>query len=137
MAISLADATDSELHLTYVGVLPRFLDNGPRGREYNRAVHEEIELESEKELRRLAWKTKVAGGTVAGTHLGLGGAAHEIVDLADELGAGLIIVGDRGHAKVRNLLVGSVSDSVVLYAHCPVLVVRAGEAMSSQKERNA
>ena len=46
--------------------------------------------------------------------------------LAEELDAGLIVVGSRGLGGVRRALIGSVSDSVVRHAHCPVLVVREG-----------
>ena len=46
--------------------------------------------------------------------------------LAEELDAGLTVVGSRGLGGVRRALIGSVSDSVVRYAHCPVLVVREG-----------
>jgi len=47
-----------------------------------------------------------------------------IVHLADEIGAGLIIIGSRGLGGLRRALMGSVSDSAVRHAHCPVLVVR-------------
>ena len=47
-----------------------------------------------------------------------------IVDLAEELEVGLIVMGSRGLGGARRALMGSVCDSVVRYAHCPVLVVR-------------
>jgi nucleotide-binding universal stress UspA family protein len=40
------------------------------------------------------------------------------------LGAGLIVMGSRGHGRIRRALMGSVSDSSVRHAHCPVMVVR-------------
>jgi nucleotide-binding universal stress UspA family protein len=40
------------------------------------------------------------------------------------LSAGLIVVGSRGLGPLRRALMGSVSDSVVRHARCPVLVVR-------------
>jgi nucleotide-binding universal stress UspA family protein len=70
-----------------------------------------------------------SGGKVAGSHLGLGRPDAEIVDHAEAIGAGLIVVGSRGFGPVRRSLVGSVSDSVVRHAHCPVMVVR-GDAPS-------
>ena len=48
----------------------------------------------------------------------------EIVKLAEEIGAGLIVIGSRGRGGIKRALMGSVSDSVVRHAHCPVLVVR-------------
>jgi len=38
-----------------------------------------------------------------------------------------VVVGSRGRGGIRRALMGSVSDSVVRHAHCPVLVVRDGE----------
>jgi len=72
-------------------------------------------------------KVREEGGTVTRTHLRMGKAAAEIVELAEELGAGLVVVGSRGLGGIRRALMGSVSDSVVRHAHCPVLVVRRGE----------
>jgi nucleotide-binding universal stress UspA family protein len=123
-AIDLAGATSSELHIVHVEELPRFLNDGPRGRDYNRVVYEELEKEAAERLRKLTWQVQVAGGTVAGAHLGMGGVAEEILNLAEDLGAGLIVVGSRGHSTISRLLMGSVSDSVVRHAHCSVLVVR-------------
>jgi nucleotide-binding universal stress UspA family protein len=75
-------------------------------------------------LRKQSWRVKAAGGTVARTHLRMGQVDLEILALAEELGVGLIVMGSRGLGGVRRALMGSVSDSVVRHAHCPVLVVR-------------
>jgi nucleotide-binding universal stress UspA family protein len=130
-AVDLADATDSELHVVHVGVVPSFLVSYPGTLGYERRLYDQIEEESRQRLRELSWRVKVVGGTVAGTHLRMGQVALEIVALAEELGAGLIVMGSRGLGGVRRALMGSVSDSVVRHAHCPVLVVRA------QKEQAA
>jgi nucleotide-binding universal stress UspA family protein len=124
MAVDLADATDSELHVVHVGVVPTFLKSYPGTLGYERRLYEQIEEESRELLRKLSWRVKAAGGTVAGTHLRMGEVALEIVALAEELGADLIVMGCRGLGGVRRALMGSVSDSVVRHAHCPVLVVR-------------
>jgi len=71
---------------------------------------------------------KADGGTVTRAYLRLGRPDVEIVTLAEELGAGLIVVGSRGLGGIRRALMGSVSYSVVRHAYCPVLVVRRGEA---------
>ena len=123
-AIDLADGTGSELHVVHVGRLPNFLTNGPGTIGYDRRLYEKLEEESWEVLRKLTWRVKVAGGTVAETHLRIGGVAEEIVHLAEELGAGLIVMGSRGHGGIRRALMGSVSDSVVQHAHCPVLIAR-------------
>ncbi len=123
-AVDLADATDSELHVVHVGVVPILLETYPGTLGYDRKLYEQIEEVSRELLRKLSWRVKAAGGTVAGTHLRMGEVDLEIVALAEELGADLIVMGSRGLGGVRRALMGSVSDSVVRHAHCPVLVVR-------------
>ena len=123
-AVELADATDSELHVVHVGVVPSFLQSYPGTLGYERRIYEQIEEMSRELLRKESRRVKAAGGTVAGTHLRMGAVDLEIVVLAEELGADLIVMGSRGLGGLRRALMGSVSDSVVRHAHCPVLVVR-------------
>jgi len=123
-AVDLADATHSELHLVHVGVVPTFLKSYPGTLGYYGKLYEEIEEVSRELLRKQSLRVKAAGGTVAGTHLRMGEVALEIVALAEELQADLIVMGSRGLGGVRRALMGSVSDSVVRHAHCPVLVIR-------------
>jgi Universal stress protein family len=47
------------------------------------------------------------GGAVNETHLREGRAEEEIVKLAEEIGAGLIVLGSRGHGRLRRALMGS------------------------------
>ena len=47
-----------------------------------------------------------------------------ITGVAEEIGADLIVVGSRGLGGLKRALMGSVSESVVRHAHCPVLVMR-------------
>jgi nucleotide-binding universal stress UspA family protein len=65
-----------------------------------------------------------AGATEAQVHLRMGRADEEIVELAQSINAGLIVMGSRGLGRLRRALVGSVSESVVRHAHCPVTIVR-------------
>ncbi|OGW61006.1 MAG: hypothetical protein A2V83_07120 [Nitrospirae bacterium RBG_16_64_22] len=53
-----------------------------------------------------------------------GGPADEIVTLAAEVGASLVVVGSRGRKGVLKTLLGNVSAEVVERAPCSVLVVR-------------
>ena len=123
-AVDIAEKTGSELHVVHVGVVPSFLVSYPGILGYERRLYDQIVEESRQRLRELSWGVKLAGGTVAGTHLRMGQVTLEIVALAEELGVGLIVMGSRGLGGVRRALMGSVSDSVVRHAHCPVLVVR-------------
>ena len=120
-AWKLAAATNSELHVLHVGptTLIPYDPSMPEGTEPARAKRE-----AEKLLNEQVKRLESAGGSVAQSHLRMGGAAEEIVALGEEMEAGLIVVGSRGRGGLRRALMGSVSDAVVRYAHCPVLVVR-------------
>jgi nucleotide-binding universal stress UspA family protein len=91
-------------------------------------LEEDLQRTSEQRAREIldleVEKARSAGATVAQAYLREGGVATEIVTLAEDIGAGLIVMGSRGRGGIRRALMGSVSDSVVRHAHCPVLVVR-------------
>ena len=56
---------------------------------------------------------------------------EEILGQAEEIGAGLIVVGSRGRGRLRRALTGSVSGWVARCASCPVLVVRPDKDVDS------
>ena len=60
-----------------------------------------------------------------------GEPAEEIVRLAKETGCDLIVLGTHGRTGLERLLMGSVAEQVVRKAPCPVLTVKATEAVSS------
>ena len=90
----------------------------------------QIEDEARKLLAGQVDKVREIGGNVSEAHFRVGDAAREIVALAEELDAGLIVLGSRGLGGVPRALMGSVSDSVVRHAHCPVLIVRGARSGS-------
>ena len=124
-AVELVEATASELHLVYVEPLPDFMKNGTGTPGYDHQLYKMIEAQARETLRKLIWRVKVAGGAVAKAHLRMGVVAEEIVALADELEVDLVIVGRRGLRGIRRALLGSISESVLRHARCPVMVVRA------------
>jgi nucleotide-binding universal stress UspA family protein len=117
-AVDLAKSTNSELHVVHVGELrPTFLAQ-------TEVEPAQLEREARELLDEQVRRIEGAGGIVKEAHLRLGRADEEIVDLAQSIGAGLIVMGSRGHGRIRRALMGSVSDSVVRHAHCPVTIVR-------------
>jgi nucleotide-binding universal stress UspA family protein len=133
-AADIADKTGSELHVVHA----RFALPWTTG-YYSATEPPTTSIGSEEEARQrvLQWldeqveRIEAQGGSVRQAYLRLGrpdeGAitvAEQIVNLAEEIRAGLIVVGSRGRSGIRRALMGSVSDSVVHHAHCPVLVVR-------------
>ena len=84
----------------------------------------ELQREAQRLLDEQLRRVEEAGGAVKEAHLRQGQADEEIVDLAESLGIGLIVMGSRGRGRIRRALMGSVSDSVIRHAHCPVTIVR-------------
>ena len=103
-AADLAKSTNSVLHVLHVGEAPTFLAQKERDTEV--AIIRE------------------SGAQEIQAHLEFGRPDTAIIALAEELGAGLIVMGSRGLGGVRRALLGSISDSVVRHAPCPVMVVR-------------
>jgi nucleotide-binding universal stress UspA family protein len=56
--------------------------------------------------------------------LGRGGAAPEILRVAEEVGCGLIVMGTHGRTGLGRLLMGSVAETVLRRARCPVIAVK-------------
>ena len=84
---------------------------------------QELERIAREENETAAGRLREAGFDATGL-LRKGDAAHEIVAVARERQAGLIVVGTRGQTGLRRLLLGSVARNVLLHAPCSVLVVR-------------
>ena len=57
-------------------------------------------------------------------HARIGAPTKELLNLAVESDADLIVVGTHGRTGVQRMLLGSVAERVVRYATCPVLVAR-------------
>jgi universal stress protein A len=77
------------------------------------------------ELRRMLETLVPQGGVRHEHHLAIGPPADEIVRLAEELQADLIVVGTHGRQGFSRLLTGSVAELVLRRAQCPVLAVKA------------
>jgi nucleotide-binding universal stress UspA family protein len=58
------------------------------------------------------------------THVLAGHPVRDIVGLAAELKADLLVIGATGHSAVYERMIGSRADRIVQLAHCPVLVVK-------------
>jgi nucleotide-binding universal stress UspA family protein len=128
-AADLANSTNSELHLLSVAPgnpdpVYQIHEASLRYETYQQAL-EAVKGEAQKVLDEQVRKIREAGGSVKEAHLRIGERRDQaIIHLAEELGAGLIVMGSRGLGGVRRAMMGSVSDSVVRHAHCPVMIVR-------------
>src|SRR5215203_4141144 len=125
-AADLSKETGSELHMVHVlPQFPRHAYPGITPEVYSYAVEKAYEVARnllDEEVKRV----EDGGGRVAETHARRGRFVAEILDLAEEIGAGLILMGSRGLGPIKRLLLGSVAEGVVHHAPCPVLVTRGG-----------
>lgn len=127
-AVELADATDSKLHLVHaLPIEPPTAFPYP----YDRQATErwEVYVKQAKKKARSFVEEQAEGiesesGVSVRPHLRFGRPGHEILELHEELDAGLVIVGSRGLSGTRRVSMGSVSDAVVRRAPSSVLVVR-------------
>lgn len=137
-AAEISASSGSPVHVIYVMPSEAKLYGQHRySEDVKRSLLEEAKAGARKFLDEQAEGVRSAGGTVVQTYLGTGRPDEEIVELAEEVGAGMVVIGSRGLGGIRRALVGSVSDSVVRHAHCPVLVVRRTDYDESAPAREA
>ena len=125
-AADLAESTGSELHVIYT--MPTAQISHLESMDYDPApLRERAEQRARALLDEQVEHIGEAGGIVTEAHLRRGRPDDEIVTAAEKIDAGLIVMGSRGLGGVRRSLMGSVSNSVVRHAHCPVMIVRSTE----------
>lgn len=127
VAAEFSEKLGSELHLVHVEVVPSVFampDVRTEDIDYDDSLPENIEREGRKRLENQGHQVVEAGGNVAKSYLRAGDPTREIVNLADKLDAGAIVIGSRSFGALERALLGSVPEGVVRHAHCPVMVVR-------------
>ena len=75
-------------------------------------------------LDRACSEARSAGVAEATSHARQGDAADAILDVAEEQGVDLIVVGNKGMTGAKRFLLGSVPNKVSHHAPCSVLIVR-------------
>lgn len=95
---------------------------GGRGGVLGYEAGEEARATADRAVRALAQDGIKASGEARNTPFGH--AAREIVGEARDFGAGVIVVGSRGHGDLVGLVLGSTAHKVIHLADRPVLVVR-------------
>jgi nucleotide-binding universal stress UspA family protein len=119
-AADLAGKSGSELHVVHVWHdVPGFA---------HAFVKRELRRQGQEILDEQVQKIEASGGTITQAHLRGGRTSDEVIELSEELGVGLLVVGSRGLGTVRRILIGSHSEEIVHHARVPVLVVRRGES---------
>ena len=92
---------------------------------YGARVQEALAAETQHELDLATDRADVHGSVHFFVHARIGEAAHEILALAEEVGADLIVVGSKRMTGLERLILGSTSDRVMREAGCSVEIARA------------
>ncbi len=91
----------------------------PRDAEWMLGPREDVDATLEEARGRAA-----AAGVSAHTFARQGDPADAILDVAEETGADLIIIGNKGMTGAKRFLLGSVPNKVSHHAPCSVLIIR-------------
>jgi nucleotide-binding universal stress UspA family protein len=95
-----------------------------RSDEWSPEVQANAQSEARQALERLVPKKATGGERQVEMVVGHGRPIDEIVRIAEEHAADLIVVGTQGHSAIAHLLLGSVAERIVRHAPCSVLLVR-------------
>jgi nucleotide-binding universal stress UspA family protein len=119
LALTLAKESSADLHMISVeeiSYLPGTIEEvreetGAAGRRFHSVVNRARSIAEE---RQVSLKTHVVAGH----------PVRDIVDLARNLKADLLVVGARGRSAFYERMLGSRADRIMHLAPCPVLVVK-------------
>jgi nucleotide-binding universal stress UspA family protein len=119
LAIALTKQNAAALHLVCVEEIPQMPEYIEEVREAQgfaaRRFHPIIER-----ARLQAQQNSVS----MKVHVVSGHPVRMIVDLVNEIGADLLVIGATGHSALYERMVGSRADRLIQLAACPVLVVK-------------
>lgn len=117
LAFSMAEAMQSKLLIFAVIRPPE-----PAARAELNAILDDAREHYEQSFVQLRERAKSAGLELD-TEIEVGHPAEHIVRRAEQTKAGLIVMGRRGISAFQRWMLGSISERVLRYAHCPVMVV--------------
>jgi len=124
ITIRLAKERDGRIGLIHVYSTPiQYSTHPDMPLEWVPGVFEETMRKGESILEEGEAKAR-AGGIPVQRLLRKGNVVKQIVKAAEEGKFDLIVMGARGISKVKEILLGSVSDGVVRKAPCPVLIIK-------------
>lgn len=117
---ALAKAVDAKLHLVHVGLLSRYTNPD----NLNASQYERLKTEARARFdNEIAW-ARENEIDIFKDHLRMGRVDAEVIRVAEEIGADMIMVGNRGVGAISRILLGSDAESIVRHAHCDVVVLR-------------
>jgi nucleotide-binding universal stress UspA family protein len=123
LRIQLAASLDAQVTFVYVvdtAVVDELTETSGK---LAQQVRHELERTGQRYLDHLS-RLAVNAGLQVGQLIRHGTPYNEIESLAREQETDWIVIGQVGHRGPRRILIGSVTERVIEYAPCPVLVVK-------------
>jgi len=119
LAVAIAKENKSELHMVSVeeiDYMPEFIEEvreqaGVAARRFHNVLQRAREMADR-------------AGVKLDPHVLTGHPVRDVVKLAAEIKADLLVIGATGHSALYERMIGSRADRIVQLAHCPVLVVK-------------
>jgi nucleotide-binding universal stress UspA family protein len=123
VASEIGRGLQAELAFVYVVVPP------PNPPMETLVSQEQLVAVASLEARQLLSKftERTSGQSKPMQFIRVGEAAAEILATAKEWSADMVVIGSHGRGGIKRLVLGSVAESVMRRARCPVLVVRPPE----------
>lgn len=131
-ACELAQMLGATIHLVNVIGIPS-LGVPELGLAMTSTVIDQIMIDNQTALDKLA-ESKRSKAQIGQTLLKTGDAKDVINQTATELGADLIVMSTHGRRGLKRALLGSVTETVVRSAPCPVLTVKIHETAHSDRD---
>ena len=122
----LAKETDAKLHLVHVDSVINVTP--PAGTKPGQQLDAPWGHERQEVRQRLEQYPVPEPGLDCQRHYLTGAPARHIIDFAKQHNVDLIVIGSHGRTGFSKLLMGSVTESVLRGAPCPVLVVKHPKA---------
>ncbi len=111
------------VHVSELPMLPGYVGNAVVG-EVPSVVPELLSVEQEASKKLLERLSEACGKeTAVYTFSRMGLIRDEILAVAKEWEADLLILGTHGRTGFDHFMIGSIAESVVRKAHCPVLII--------------
>lgn len=119
LALKIAKENNSELHMICVeeiDYMPEFIaevreETGTAARRFHKALQRARAVAEEQ-------------GVKLQTHVVAGHAVRDILTLAADLEADLLVIGGSGHSAFYERMLGTTAARVVHLAKCPILIVK-------------
>jgi len=122
----LADQFGAKLHLITVVPMPVAIEGAEVDISWYGGHEEELLAEGRKAMDEFVAQKMAGVENVTGT-VAIGDVADEILDYAKNNGCDLVVIGTHGRKGVARIFFGSVAESVVRRAHCPVFTLHPFE----------